>query len=29
MSKKRKHYIEGGQAGNREEQIGKLISAMN
>lgn len=29
LSKKRKHYIEGGQAGNREEQISKLIGAMN
>jgi len=29
MDKKRKHYVEGGQAGNREEQINKLISRMN
>jgi hypothetical protein len=29
MDKKRRHYIEGGQAGNREEQINLLIRAMN
>jgi large subunit ribosomal protein L7e len=29
MDKKRKHYVEGGQAGNREDQINKLISRMN
>ena len=29
MSKKRKHYIEGGHAGNREEQINTLIRSMN
>jgi len=29
MDKKRKHYVEGGQAGNREDQINKLIARMN
>ena len=29
MDKKRRHYIEGGQAGNREEQINRLVRAMN
>jgi hypothetical protein len=29
MDMKRRHYIEGGQAGNREDQIDKLIRAMN
>lgn len=29
MDKKRRHYIEGGQCGNREEQMSKLIQAMN
>ncbi len=29
MSKKRLHYVEGGQAGNREEKINGLIRAMN
>ena len=27
--KKRLHYIEGGDAGNREEKINKLIRQMN
>eukprot|EP00892_Ulva_mutabilis_P010131 jgi/Ulvmu1/7490/UM037_0034.1 len=29
MDMKRRHYIEGGQCGNREEQINGLIRAMN
>jgi len=29
MDKKRVHYVEGGQAGNREEKINTLIRAMN
>jgi len=29
MDKKRVHYVEGGQAGNREEKINGLIRAMN
>ncbi len=29
MEKKRLHYVEGGQAGNREDQINKLIARMN
>lgn len=29
MDMKRRHYIEGGQCGNREEQINTLIRAMN
>lgn len=29
LSKKRVHYVEGGQAGNREEKINNLIRAMN
>ncbi len=29
MSKKRLHYVEGGQAGNREDKINTLIRAMN
>jgi len=29
MDRKRVHYVEGGQAGNREVEINKLISRMN
>lgn len=29
LAKKRVHYVEGGQAGNREEKIDNLIRAMN
>jgi len=29
MDKKRVHYVEGGQAGNREEKINGLIRQMN
>jgi large subunit ribosomal protein L7e len=28
LSKKRVHYVEGGQAGNREDKIGRLVKAM-
>ena len=29
LSKKRCHYVEGGQAGNREDKINQLIRRMN
>lgn len=29
MDKKRVHYVEGGQAGNREDKINNLIQRMN
>ena len=29
IDKKRLHYVEGGQAGNREDKINALIRAMN
>lgn len=29
LDKKRLHYIEGGQAGNRQEYINNLVRAMN
>jgi large subunit ribosomal protein L7e len=29
MDKKRLHYIEGGQAGNREQYINNLVRSMN
>lgn len=29
LSMKRRHYIEGGDAGNRQEEINKLIAKMN
>jgi large subunit ribosomal protein L7e len=29
LSKKRVHYVEGGQAGNREEKVNALIRRMN
>jgi large subunit ribosomal protein L7e len=29
LSKKRVHYVEGGQAGNREDKINGLIRRMN
>lgn len=29
ISRKRKHYIEGGQFGNREDLINRLIRRMN
>lgn len=29
IDKKRLHYIEGGQAGNRQEYINNLVRAMN
>lgn len=29
MDKKRLHFIEGGQAGNREQYINNLIRVMN
>lgn len=29
LDMKRRHFIEGGDAGNREEQINGLIAAMN
>jgi large subunit ribosomal protein L7e len=29
IDRKRLHYMEGGQAGNREENINKLVRAMN
>ena len=29
MTKKRNHYIEGGMAGNREENINALVRSMN
>jgi hypothetical protein len=28
MGKKRVHYVEGGQAGNRLEQINQLVARM-
>ena len=29
LDKKRKHFIEGGQAGNREQYINNLVRVMN
>jgi large subunit ribosomal protein L7e len=29
MTKKRLHYIEGGEAGNREDKINALVRRMN
>ena len=29
LDRKRKHFIEGGQAGNREQYINNLVRVMN